>query len=1194
MKRTRSSTSRLVAAAACTAAVATGLVAAPAAQASGTAPSTPDVTRKEQILFRSGTAGYGCFRIPTMVRTGQGTLLAFAEARTSPSCADRGPMDIVVRRSTNDGRTWGPIKVALSGSDTDPEAPYTRGNPAPVVDKINNRVFLLSTGESTVPGDKRMPYVQESADDGLTFGAPTRLQRMSASHDATSWFGTGPSHGIQLKNPKYAGRLVVGAYENSTSTKQLAGVYYSDDFGKTWKVSEEDNALVANKIKPTEPSVVELLNGDVYIGARNERPGTEPHRTRALSKDGGATLFNETAPDGTTRLPPHQPVPSLVTPQIQASLLALEKTYQQTSGDTLIAAAPSHPEAGKREQMKIRYSLDGGERWTDAPNGLINADRMQAPEKYPDRAGYSDLAELADGEIGMVYEGGATFSAAHIYFKRFHPADLGIPGQARGGPRNTQQAPLPGRTTPDNTPQANDAHLTGNTTLEPGRFRQALTLTGPGSYADIPYAPAIDPGAADATYSFHFKHRQDAANAPRVLMWGYGQGAATPQVWIRAYPKDNKIVARVEGTNGQAVTATVDAPAAFADDEWHFLSLVREGNAVRLTVDDAHGTTTGTLSGPLSTGHQGIRLGAKPNDTAQDPLTGSLDDFRIHGKALDTDELGRVRTGAAAAATTTDALRIHLPFQVVDTAEDPGSPTPVAIADDVSGNGADATVLLTPGKKPVTVTPDAEHPAAARMGKYALQVDADHQGLDVPHTPAVDTDDKDFTHTLWFRHSATAATPRSVLLWAYGVGTEQAPQPSLWVRSDPKNNRLVALAETATSKVEVEVKDTLAGRTAFGDDTWHLLTVTRAGGALRVTVDADHRAEKPGLTGSFTAGRPASLGLRLGSRPTGNEIFTGFLDDYRLYKRALTDDPAAPNDELDKIRAAGSGTGSYPAGATVWWNMEHGTVQVHDMYNRPQNGPATPDRTVHGNNAYVRGTPGITGTGGRFGGALDLDGDDSVELPFTDSEALGSADFTLATWVRFDPAAIPLPAPGSQQADPTPVIAWAYGVGATERQLWLRADPRAGRLVGLIQTENATTVASIPDSPFRTAKDRFHHVVLKREAGKLTLSIDGSRENAVDGTEPLSCPPAPGTCRPGSLTHGDAFKVTGFHLGTRPDGYGPSRFKGSLDEFTLVRRALSDTETTALRDGNTVPATDRATVAHLSFEKITTTGYARM
>ncbi|WP_276328745.1 laminin G domain-containing protein [Streptomyces erythrochromogenes] len=294
-----------------------------------------------------------------------------------------------------------------------------------------------------------------------------------------------------------------------------------------------------------------------------------------------------------------------------------------------------------------------------------------------------------------------------------------------------------------------------------------MKLTGPGSYADIPYTPAIDPGTADATYSFHFKHHQDPANAPRVLMWAYGHDAVNPQVWIRAHPKDNKIVARAEGENGHAVTATVETPAAFADGEWHFLSLVREGNAVRLTVDDARATTTGTLTGALSTAHQGIRLGAKPNDTAQDPLT-------------------------------------------------------------------------------------------------------------------------------------------------------------------------------------------------------------------------------------------------------------GFLADYRLYKRALTDDPTAPNDELDKIRAAVSGTGSYPAGASVWWNMEHGTVQIHDMYNRPRNGPATPDGTVHGNNAYVRGTPGITGTGGKCGGALDLDGDDSVELPPTDSEALGTADFTLATWVRFDPAALPLPSPHPDPAGPTP------------------------------------------------------------------------------------------------------------------------------------------------------------------------------
>jgi sialidase-1 len=81
----------------------------------------------QQVLFRGGTGGYGCYRIPALLRTATGSLLAFAEARRSPSCADRGDIDLVVRRSTNNGRTWGPIRVVLSGGNGDPDTPYTRG-----------------------------------------------------------------------------------------------------------------------------------------------------------------------------------------------------------------------------------------------------------------------------------------------------------------------------------------------------------------------------------------------------------------------------------------------------------------------------------------------------------------------------------------------------------------------------------------------------------------------------------------------------------------------------------------------------------------------------------------------------------------------------------------------------------------------------------------------------------------------------------------------------------------------------------------------------------------------------------------------------------------------------------------------------------------------------------------------------------
>ncbi|MEV6953605.1 LamG-like jellyroll fold domain-containing protein [Streptomyces sp. NPDC051183] len=1187
-----------------TATIAATLLAAPAAHAAGTEQSTPTASFNEQILFRSGTAGYGCFRIPTLTRTATGALLAFAEARTSPSCADRGPMDIVVRRSTNDGRTWGPVKtvfsgapaVAATGTPADPEAPYTHGNASPVADLETGDVFLLSTAEPTVPGGTRLPYVQKSTDDGLTFGPATELPRLSGK--TAGWFGTGPSHGIQLRNPAYAGRLVVAAYEEPNATTEHTGFYYSDDHGASWKVSEPQNTLEKDLVKPTEPALAELSDGTVYVSARNERPKEEPHRLRALSKDGGASLVpgepvTDPAPGQPARHSPYKIVGSFSSPQIQASVLAPRLTYVDKPGDLLLAAAPGDPQ--DRNFMEVRYSKDGGETWTTPSGGRLNKDRA----KYQDRAGYSDLAELAGGEIGLVYEGGDTFSAADIHFKRFTAAGIGIPAKAdQGAFTNPQTAPLPGRTTPDSTPQANDAYLAGNADLTAdGRFRQGLALDGTGDFADVPYADPVNPRDGAVTYSLHFRHDgADTRTTPRVLMWAYGYNAVKPQVWIRTYPQTKEIKARVEGEGGRAATLTLAAPEVFAATAgWYHLALVRSGNTATLALTDETGTVkstsaadafAGSLTSPPDKGNDGIRLGAKPDAQASDAFKGALDDFRVYRTALGADDRKNLATGKP--TTAESALTAHLAFQVVDRADPVTAPAKVAIVDDVSGHCADASLLLGPGAAPLNTPVDAKD-KPARMGKYALKNDAAHPGVEVPYTPAVDTGEGDFTHTLWFRYSATTSTPGSVLMWAYGVGTEQAPQPSLWVRTDPAKNRLHALAETDGGKVYLELKDTVAGRTAFGDNEWHLLTVTRESGTFKVQIDTPdlvRTAQGEGLAGSFTAGRAAALGLRLGSRPGTTEILDGSLDDYRLYHRALS------GTDVAAIAKSGSGTGSYPKDdpGRVWWSMEHGTTERHDMYNRTGDGPATPDDSAHCNNAYVRGadttgpagTASITGTGGRFGGGINLDGtDDHVELPLTGSEALGAGDFTLATWVRYDAAAA---------AGTSPVISWAYGMGSNERQLWLRADPDERKITALLQTENGTAFVAAADTSFRTAKDAYHHVVLRRENGALTLSVTETAKDP-EGKPLLIVTKGSATAPAGSVTHTGTFAASGLRLGVRPDG--ADRFKGSLDEFTLVRRSLTDNELKALRETNTLPA-GGATVAHLSFEKLSTTGYARM
>ncbi|MFD5872480.1 LamG-like jellyroll fold domain-containing protein [Streptomyces sp. NPDC060322] len=1096
-------------------------LAAPPATASGSAPSGDALTGTEQILFRSGTGGYGCFRIPALVRTATNALLAFAEARRSPSCADRGPIDLVLRRSTNDGRTWSPVRVVTTGSPEDPHAPYTHSNPAPVADLVTGDVLLLSTSEPVQPGGTRTPRVQRSTDDGLTFGAARPLPRFAATDKG--WYGTGPGHGVQLTSGAHPGRLVVGAYQEPDSSTAYIGVLYSDDGGENWQASTTPNSHVKDTVRPGEPTVAELDDGSLYVNARNN---VDPvHRTRAVSTDGGTTV------------PAQRPATGLTTPQVQGSVLALRQTYRSTPGDTLVFAAPTHPT--DRQEMGLRWSTDRGVTWQQSSRSAIS----------DNRAGYSDLAELVDGQIGLLHEGGTDFSAAHLYFNRFTPSSVGVPGTA-AGPVHPQPTPAAGRTTPDTGPDANDAYLAGDATLGPGRFQQALVLDGAGDHAELPYAPPLDPGAGDVTYSFFFRHTASATSPQQALMWAYGTGSAEPQLWIRAQPAQDRLFVWAQtasGTTGLALPDTTSS-TAFGDGAWHQLALVRTAGQLTLSVDGAPPAVatgvTGSLTGPLDAGVDGIRLGAKADPTASDSYAGALDGFRVHRAALTSAQLAALRT-ADSAPGTEDTLSAHLPFQVIDRADAPAM-VPVGIQDDVSGHCADGTLL-----------DGLPAEAAGRVGRGSIGVSATRPGVETPYVPSLDVGSSDFTYTLWFAHSATDATPNAALLWAYG---STSGKPSVWVRTQPAQDRLLAWAQTPEGHVQLTLPDP-GSSTAYGDGDWHLLALSRTGGTLRLSVDGGPAVEASGLSGSLTGA--AAEGLRVGSKPDRTDVLNGRLDDVRLFDRALT--PA----ELTTVAASTvGGTGGYPADRPrVWWSMEPGNTEVHQVQ-RSATGPATPDSSSRCNHAYVRGS--ATTGGGRFGSALTLDGtDDGVELPYGADEALGADDFTVALWWKYSAT----PVTGDQ------VLLWAYGTGGAERQLWLRARPSQDRLTAHFQTDGATTELHAVDTSAVSAfgNSVWHHVVLQRSGDRLSLSVDGT---VLDESDAAS----------GAVTYGDAFEVSGIHLGTRPNG--AEHLKGSLDEFVLVRRALTAAELTALRTLGADPGT--ATVARLPFETVTATGPARM
>src|SRR5688572_7075198 len=116
----------------------------------------------EQVIYRQGDFGYSCFRIPAAVRANDGTVLAFAEGRVA-DCGDDGDIDLVLRRSTDGGRTWGPLQVVSEGNGS------THGNPVPIVDRRTGRVVVVTTHNGPAPcpnGCDRDPYVQVSDDHG--------------------------------------------------------------------------------------------------------------------------------------------------------------------------------------------------------------------------------------------------------------------------------------------------------------------------------------------------------------------------------------------------------------------------------------------------------------------------------------------------------------------------------------------------------------------------------------------------------------------------------------------------------------------------------------------------------------------------------------------------------------------------------------------------------------------------------------------------------------------------------------------------------------------------------------------------------------------------------------------------------------------------------------------------------------------
>ncbi|MGO4473400.1 exo-alpha-sialidase [Arthrobacter sp. M-10] len=347
----------------------------------------PDV---EHVLAVRGTGGYRQYRIPALAVSTAGTVLAAYDGR--PNLDDLpNPIDLLLRRSTDNGRSWEEQRVVRSGSGLN-----GYGDPSLLVDAVTGRIFMFhaagthagffeAVGGLEPDDDVQHCDVSFSDDDGVTWQhrrLTGQLKRggvpgaRAGDRGITGIFAAA-GQGIQMHAGPFAGRLVQ-QFVVLVDGEIMAASAYSDDHGENWTLG----SLIGkgpDGVGPNENKVACLDDGRLLLHSR-----ATPRRLAAISHDGGETW---------SRL---EPVGDLPDPSDNGSLVRFDGLPNVASLATPATSswllASNNQDTSLRRNTVLSLSTDNGASW---PAKLVLCEGSSA---------YSTAARLPDGNIGVLYE----------------------------------------------------------------------------------------------------------------------------------------------------------------------------------------------------------------------------------------------------------------------------------------------------------------------------------------------------------------------------------------------------------------------------------------------------------------------------------------------------------------------------------------------------------------------------------------------------------------------------------------------------------------------------------------------------------------------------------------------------------------------------------------------------------------------
>ena len=377
------------------------------------------------VVWESGEGNVEGYRIPGIVVTGKGTVLAFAEARVD--YRDETPNHLVLKRSEDGGKTWSNT-IYIEKSDGSYWAEHKDEiasvdnvlkkevwtNVAPIVDKVTNRIFFFyALNEGSINGKNLQRYTKVfykySDDDGCTWSVRKEITDLlnvnelgksnldengnpvldmngfPCDYRGRAFHMPGPGHGIQLSS----GRLLLQVWSRTALGKvDEAGVFqsipieerrygmstlYSDDHGETWQYGSS----FGENVRMGEARMVELDNGDVYMNSRYTSEEKNNYRATAISHDGGKK-WTDISIDKNFPLS-NQCDAGLIELKIKETSYLLYCKNESTEG---------------RKNLVLKYSSDNGKSWSTGKS--IDQGSVS----------YSDLAVLPDNTILILYETG--------------------------------------------------------------------------------------------------------------------------------------------------------------------------------------------------------------------------------------------------------------------------------------------------------------------------------------------------------------------------------------------------------------------------------------------------------------------------------------------------------------------------------------------------------------------------------------------------------------------------------------------------------------------------------------------------------------------------------------------------------------------------------------------------------------------